>query len=98
MPKRRTRLEMYFDVLVAIRRGKTKGTHIMQHANMSWNTLNTILSSLMNLEMVKEVSTMHWKDKRIRKCYQFTEKGESMMKYLKDHSELLNNGKIREFY
>lgn len=96
--KRRTRLEMYFDVLLAIKNGKKKGTHIMQKANMSWNTLKSILETLIELDIVKEVSAIHWRDKRIRKYYDFTEKGESMMRYFRDHSQLLEGNRLREFF
>ena len=98
MGQRRTRLEIYFDVLMAIKKGSKKGTHIMHAANISWQALNNILNSLISQGLIKEVNALHWQDKRIKKYYEFTPRGESMMRYLRDHTELLKNGELREFY
>ena len=51
---KRSRLEVYFDVLKAIGEGVDKPTRIMYKANLSWNTLEDALSTLVNREFVVE--------------------------------------------
>ena len=51
---KRSRLEVYFDVLKAIGEGVDKPTRIMYKANLSWNTLEDALSTLVNKEFVVE--------------------------------------------
>lgn len=98
MPKRRTRLEMYFDVLMAMKRGNNNKTSIMNAANISWKTLNEILGSLMSQGFVEEVKTLQWRDRRIRVYYDFTARGEKMMIYLKYHNEILDEIDLKELF
>ena len=51
---KRSRLEVYFDVLKAIGEGVDKPTRIMYKANLSWNTLEDALATLANKEFVIE--------------------------------------------
>jgi predicted transcriptional regulator len=51
---KRSRLEVYFDVLKAIGEGVDKPTRIMYKANLSWNTLEDALSTLCSREFVVE--------------------------------------------
>ncbi|MCJ7771404.1 hypothetical protein MUP37_07530 [Candidatus Bathyarchaeota archaeon] len=51
---KRSRLEVYFDVLKAIGEGVDKPTRIMYKANLSWNTLEDALATLVNKEFVIE--------------------------------------------
>ncbi|MFB0558443.1 MAG: winged helix-turn-helix domain-containing protein [Candidatus Bathyarchaeia archaeon] len=98
MPKRRTRLEMYFDVLIAMKRGNNNKTSIMNAANISWKTLNEILGSLTSQGFVEEVKTLQWRDRRIRVYYDFTARGEKMMIYLKYHNEILDEIDLKELF
>ena len=98
MPKRRTRLEMYFDVLMAMKRGNNNKTSIMNAANISWKTLNEIMGSLMSQGFVEEVKTLQWRDRRIRVYYDFTARGEKMMIYLKYHNEILDEIDLKELF
>ena len=98
MPKRRTRLEMYFDVLMAMKRGNNNKTSIMNAANISWKTLNEILGSLMSQGFVEEVKTLQWRDRRIRVYYDFTARGEKMMIYLRYHNEILDEIDLKELF
>ena len=50
---KRSRLEVYFDVLKAIGEGVDKPTRIMYKANLSWNTLEDALATLVNREFVQ---------------------------------------------
>jgi len=98
MPKRRTRLEMYFDVLIAMKRGNNNKTSIMNAANISWKTLNEILGSLMSQGFVEEVKTLQWNDRRIKVYYDFTARGEKMMIYLRYHNEILDEIDLKELF
>jgi len=51
---KRSRLEVYFDVLKAIGEGVDKPTRIMYKANLSWNTLEDALTTLVSREFVVE--------------------------------------------
>ena len=46
MTSKRSRLEIYLDVLKAIERGNEKRTRIMYCTNVSWNPLMRVLSAL----------------------------------------------------
>lgn len=98
MPQRRTRLEMYFDVMTALKNGNDKKTNIMHAANISWQTLNEILGSLISQGFVEEIKALHWRDRRIRVYYGFTARGEKMMSYVKYHNEFLNNIDLKELF
>ena len=98
MPQRRTRLEMYFDVLTALKNGNNKKTSIMHAANISWQTLNEILGSLISQGLVEEIKSLHWRDKRIRVYYDFTARGEKMISYLRYQDEFLNNLDLKELF
>ncbi|HUS77343.1 MAG TPA: winged helix-turn-helix domain-containing protein [Patescibacteria group bacterium] len=98
MNRRRTRLEMYFDVLMAIKGGNRMGTRIMNEANISWRTLNRILTSLKSQEIITEVQELNLKGRRMRKLFEFTPKGEGVMRYLRDHTQLLTDSELWDFY
>jgi predicted transcriptional regulator len=90
MPNKKTRLEIYFDVLRAIKSGNNRKTWIMRAANISWHRLNEMLTSLISQGFVEEVKTLHWSDKRIKTSYDFTLRGEKMMSYL-EQCEVLSD-------
>ena len=60
---RRSRLELVFDILLAIQNkgGKIKPTHLMYKANLSHNLLNSYLEELVDKNMVKEMEINHYK-------------------------------------
>ncbi|MCJ7632748.1 hypothetical protein MUP77_10210 [Candidatus Bathyarchaeota archaeon] len=51
---KRSRLEVYFDILKTIGEGVDKPTRIMYKANLSWNTLEDALATLVNKEFIVE--------------------------------------------
>jgi predicted transcriptional regulator len=90
MPNRRTRLEIYFDVLRAIKNGSNMKTHIMNAANVSHKRLNEMLKYLVSQGFIEEVRTLNWRDKRVGVSYDFTPRGEKVMSYLKYNDEFLD--------
>lgn len=98
MPKRRTRLEIYFDVLKAIKNGNDMKTLMMHAANISGHRLNETLRSLICQGFIKELKTLHWSDKKIRATYDFTPKGEKIMNYLEYTEEVLSEIDLKELF
>lgn len=83
---RRSKLEIYLEVLQIIKGGTSKPTRIMYQANISWQPLTRILRSMVSQGLVREVDTRtggRKRDKRTSKIYEITMKGESVIKYFK---------------
>ena len=72
---RRSRLELYFDVLQIIGSGVDKPTQIMYKSNSSWTVLHDILETLENGGFIKE----EMRKNKLRYC--ITEKGENALSY-----------------
>ncbi|MBC8498327.1 hypothetical protein ISS40_03095 [Candidatus Bathyarchaeota archaeon] len=51
MKNRRSKLEVYLDVLWAIKSGVNKPTRIMYESNLSWKPLQRTLDSLMGQDL-----------------------------------------------
>mgnify|MGYP001122948071 CR=1 FL=1 len=78
---RRSRLEIYFEVLEVIARGIDKPTRVMYKTNLSWNTLQDIFETLRNGSFISEVENMG------ARRYYITEKGRNALNY---HLKSLN--------
>jgi len=98
MAERRTRLEIYFDVLIAIRKGHHGAEQIMHEADITPRNLDAILESLTSLGFIEGVKTLDWEGGKMSVHYKFTARGESLMRYLVDHGEVLNGRELRKFY
>ncbi|MCK4581862.1 helix-turn-helix transcriptional regulator, partial [Candidatus Bathyarchaeota archaeon] len=83
-------LELYLEVLKAIKNGTEKPTRIMYEANLSWTLLQDILGSLETQDLVEEIDVSESRDKRSARIYRITEKGESLMRYFHYAEQLLN--------
>lgn len=81
MKSRRSKLEIYLDVLKVIKDGTKKPTRIMYGANLSWKLLQGILSSMVAQNLIDEVDASESKDKRTSKYYEITPKGDSVIRY-----------------
>ena len=86
---RRSRLEIYIEVLKAIKNGTEKPTRIMYEANLSWTLLNDILSSLETQDLVEEIDVSEYRDKRSVRIYRITEKGDALIRYFHHAEQLL---------
>ena len=89
MKSRRSKLEVYLDVLWAIKSGTRKPTRIMYESNLSWKPLQRTLNALMNQDLIVEYTPNDIKDKRTSTCYQLTQKGENVIQYFKRAEDLI---------
>jgi len=87
---RRSRLELYLDVLWAIKRGTTKPTRIMYEANLSWKPLQRILNSMLAQKLVEDIDASDNRDKRTNTIYKITQKGENIINYFNRAREYLD--------
>jgi predicted transcriptional regulator len=89
MKRRRSKLEVYLDVLWTIKSGTTKPTRIMYESNLSWKPLQRTLNSLASQGLVAEYEPEDNRDRRTTACYELTQKGENVLKYFKRAEDLL---------
>ncbi|MBI2666398.1 hypothetical protein HYX13_02185 [Candidatus Woesearchaeota archaeon] len=77
MATRRSRLELVFDILLAIQNkgGRIKPTHLMYKSNLSHKLLNTYLDELMGKELVRVDEEIVRKKKTPNKVVVITDKG-----------------------
>ncbi|KYH40858.1 MAG: putative transcriptional regulator [Candidatus Bathyarchaeota archaeon B26-2] len=83
MTQKRSRLEIYLDVLQAIKKGVNKPTRIMYRTNLSWTPLQEILESMVSQEIIKKIEVNK------RKEYVITEKGLNVLRYFEEMMELI---------
>ncbi len=81
MRNRRSKLEIYLDVLKVIKEGTKKPTRIMYGANLSWKLLQGILGSMVSQGLIEEIDASDSRDKRTTKVYEITSKGDSVIRY-----------------
>lgn len=77
MGTRRSRLELIFDILLAIQNkgGRIKPTHLMYKSNLSHKLLNNYLEELVQKELVRVEEEFQKKKKNTTKMVAITEKG-----------------------
>ncbi len=80
MSIRRSKFEIYIDIMSQIKNGVVIPTRIMYNANLSWKPLKEILNTLCLQGVIDEVSG-DGDDKRTKKNYILTEKGENILRY-----------------
>lgn len=83
--RKRTELEIYFDVLMSVKECEddavdgvtgSKPTRIMRASNLSWHPCIQKLNSLMKLKLVEEIPCTVHKTTRV---YRLTDEGEKMI-------------------
>ena len=89
---RRSKLEIYLDVLWTIKKGDTKPTRIMYGANLSWKPLHESLSILISKGLIIEERVKN------SKRYRITDKGHNALSYHRSSLEGLVESKIRTYY
>jgi predicted transcriptional regulator len=88
MSSRRSKFEIYIDILTEIKGGTVIPTRIMYGANLSWKPLKQILRTLTTQGLIVEQS-MGNDDKRTKRAYALTERGENVLKYFNRAKGLL---------
>jgi len=86
---RRSRLEIYLDVLWAIKSGIRKPTRIMYEANLSWKPLQKILESMTSQGLIEKMDASNNRDKRTNTVFTITQKGENIINYFNRGKEFL---------
>jgi len=81
---KRSRLEIYLDVLKVLRKGESRPTRIMYQSNLSWKPLTQILDSLVRQEIVEASQD------NFHNVYCLTKKGFDVLEYFKN-AELETN-------
>ena len=90
MKNRRSKLEIFIEVLQIIKDGTTKPTRIMYGANLSWKLLQDILVSMIEQDLIEEIDQSSSRDKRTSKTYVVTPKGDSVIRYFGHAKRLLD--------
>ena len=72
---RRSRLEIYFDVLAVIERGHSKPTRIMYKTNLAWTSLQEVFETLIEGGFIQQETFKN------SKRYSITDKGRSALSY-----------------
>ncbi|HLD00542.1 MAG TPA: winged helix-turn-helix domain-containing protein [Candidatus Nanoarchaeia archaeon] len=77
MASRRSRLELIFDILLAIQNkgGKIKPTHLMYKSNLSHKLLNNYLEELIRRGLINTEEEFSKKKQKSNKSVLITEKG-----------------------
>ena len=92
--KRRSKMEIYLDILSVIQSGETKPTRIMTKTNMAWAQIQKEFQSLEDgglivINQTPEPGRRQRKDMRSKLLYSLTKKGENILRYFrKDGKEL----------
>lgn len=92
MASRRSRLELIFDILIAIQNkgGKIKPTHLMYKSNLSHKLLNNYLEELMGKELVAIEEEFSRKKKNSTKMVIITDKGLGFLEEYRRMREFTN--------
>lgn len=88
MSKRRSRFEIYVDILTEVMNGSNKPTKIMYGANLSYKPLKKILKSMLTQGLLDEVDGTS-KDKRTKVTYTVTQKGMNVVRYYSKAKNLI---------
>jgi predicted transcriptional regulator len=80
MSKRRSKLEMYVEILDACARGNIKPTKIMYAINTSWKPLQQMFQALIDKELI-EKNAAEEGDERSENVYSITDKGRNVLEY-----------------
>jgi len=78
---------MYVDILTEIDSGTYLPTHIMHEANLSWTSLKRNLDKLLDQGFIEEQPIDG--NKRSKKSYTLTERGDNVLNYLKEANKIL---------
>lgn len=80
---KRSRLEIYLDILEVVRKCPQKPTRIMYKTNLSWKPLMKILECLLNQGLLSVAEDGN------HTIFEITEKGKNVLKHFKESMELI---------
>lgn len=81
---RRSRLEIYLQILQAIAAGAHKPTHVMYRVNLAWKPATGFFKLLLEKELIREQLTQAGKEFRV------TEKGMQVLDYFMKANQMLH--------
>ena len=85
---RRSKLEIYIEILANIKKGVDKPTQLMYASNLNWTLFKNVLGMMLRNGHIQEIDTTvgasprPLKDNRTKRIYRLTERGEDVVKYL----------------
>ena len=85
MSGKRSKLEIYLEILRIVSRGETKPTRIMYKANLSWIPLQEVFKHLISQNILKETEIDR------RKEYEITDKGRRALRYFEGMNRLIRS-------
>lgn len=83
MNTKRSKLEIYLDILQIINKSERKPTRIMYEANLSWVPLQQIIKSMIAQGLIEEMGASK------RKEYMITSRGKDVLKYFNGMKNLI---------
>jgi len=86
---RRSKLEIFLDVLSVIKSERKNSTQIRYGANLSWKMLQRTLKSMVDQGLIRDVYTRDGQGNLTIKTYEITHKGENFAEYFKKAEELI---------
>ena len=90
LPKRKTRLDVYIDILWSIKNGLQHKEDIIDVTGITGSILKEMLDSLKSMGLILEVVKPNWDSKHMITMFDFTEKGKRVMEYLRYLDEVTN--------
>ena len=83
MGLKRSKLEIYLDILQIIKKGTHQPTRIMYKTNLSWKPLMTAIESMLEQGLLRR------KEEGTHSTYEITDKGKNTLKYFGEAKELI---------
>ena len=80
---KRSRIEIYLDILQAIKKGVDKPTRIMYRTNLSWKPLTQFLDTMMEQKLIT------YEELGSHITYKITEKGTNVLNYFHEAMQLI---------
>ena len=82
---KRSRLQLFVDILRAIEKGECKPTRIMYKSNLSWLPFRQMLNRMVELELVE------MREEGTRQLYFIAERGKDFLRILNDLKRVLTS-------
>jgi len=83
MTRKRSKLEIYLDILKTVKSGVNKPTNIMYRCNLAWRPFKKVLKTLIDNDLIEIVN------KGNRKTYELTQRGQEFLKQFETAETLL---------